>query len=148
MICSSEAQRPEITFTELCLCCPWAVLLLEVLAEPIFLAFPVYRSSFIHFYIFLFWLHHETICRILVPWPETEPVPPALGKGEFQRIARGHKDFLNGIQWGIWNEANMSKFNSYFSYPPHTCSESVLKWQLYNISTQKACNYPWLLPFT
>lgn len=111
----------------------------KFLAEPIFLSFPVYRTSCIHLY-FCFWLHRETVCRILVltrDWTcshlHWEGRVPENGR-------EGHKDFLDGIQWGIWNEANISTLEGKiltFSYPPHTCSESVFKWQLYNISTQQ-----------
>ena len=34
----------------------------------------------LYFILFIFWLYH-TACRILVPWPGIEPVPPVLKAG-------------------------------------------------------------------
>ena len=97
MLLPPSAWQPTICFLflRICLLCVFRVRrIVQYLSSCIFLAYFTEHNVFKVHPSFFFGLHH-TACRVLVPQPGTEPVPPALEAQSPKHWSA--REFLQGI---------------------------------------------------
>ena len=97
----------------------------------------MFSFYFLFFFFFLFWLCHVA-CGILVPWPETEPVPPAVEvhslnhwtAREFPLLFSSSSFSVSGLMFKslihfefiflIWHEIGVQLHSSACGYPVYS----------------------------